>query len=130
MRGACYQRKRVTMVKAQKTLDLLRELQSKGFDDSAFALLHHARLRKWRETIKAHGEYCEKIAKNSGEFLEDSENERVQRRLVWVLAKYEKSGRPNGDSAYFKELSDAAFKGLPPKSSRIGAKMPQSRKPR
>ena len=105
------------MAKAQRTLDLLDQLTSKGFDDSAFWLLHHARLRNWRETISSHREYCENICRNSSEFLADSENERVQRRLAWILAKYEKSGRENGDCAYFRELAEAAFNGLPPKKA-------------
>lgn len=106
------------MAKAQRTLDILDQLTSLGFDDSAFWLVHHARLRNWRETISSHREYCKSICSNTGEFLDDSENERVQRRLAWILAKHEKSGAQSNDSAHFRELAEAAFKGLPPKKGR------------
>lgn len=102
------------MAYAKRTLELLDALTAYGFDDSAFCLLHHFRVRKWRESIAAHRRYCEKIAGNSGQFLDGSENELVQRRLAWVLAKYEKSQKKAGDSKHFRELADASFKGLPP----------------
>jgi len=102
------------MTHTNRTLELLDELTARGFDDSAFWRLHHFRLRKVRETIASHRAYCKKIALNSNQFQDDSENTLVQRRLAWVLAKYEKSGKPNGDTSFFHELADAAFKGLPP----------------
>lgn len=106
------------MTHANRTLELLDELTAKGFDDSAFWRLHHFRLRKARETIASHRAYCKKIVFNSNLFQDESENSLVQRRLAWVLAKYEKSGKPNGDTAYFRELADAAFKGLPPRGKK------------
>lgn len=105
------------MAKAQKTIDLLDQLSKAGFDDSAFWRLHHARLRNWKESISAHRDYCKKIAASSGVFLDDSENERVQRRLAWVLAKHEKSGVQHGDASHFQNLADLAFEGLPPKKA-------------
>lgn len=99
-----------------------------GFDDSAFWLLHHARLRNWRESILSHSEYCEKICSKSGEFEKDSENERVQRRLAWVLAKYAKSGKEIGDREYFRELADAAFVGLPPTKKPVRGKPTTARR--
>lgn len=106
------------MANATRTLHLLDELTAKGFDDSAFWRLHHFRLRKAHETIASHRAYCKKIAHNSDHFQDGSENTLVQRRLAWVLAKYDKSGKPNGDTAYFCELADAAFKRLPPGSKK------------
>ena len=117
------------MAKAKTTIELLDQLMAIGFDDSAFWLLHHARLRNWHETISAHREYCEKIRSGSGEFLADSENERVQRRLAWVLAKHQKSGKPNGDRAHFQSLAEAAFTGLPPKKRTSVDKRKTSRSP-
>lgn len=103
---------------ASHTLNLLSALTTKGFSDAAFWRLHHFRLRDVRETIGSHRSYCQKVAQNTDRFAQGSENILVQRRLAWVLAKYEKSGRSAGDESYFCELADAAFQGLPPGSKK------------
>jgi uracil-DNA glycosylase len=89
----------------KRTLPLLDELQKLGFDDEAFWRLHHFRHRK-RETIARFRAYCEK----SSAFLPDGANERVHRRLAFVLETY----RQPGNTKNLIMLADAAFDKIPP----------------
>src|SRR5260370_15530232 len=76
-------------VDPKRTLALLDELQKLGFNDEAFWRLHHFRHRK-RETIARFPAYCEKTSA----FLPDGANERVHRRLAFVLKTYPEPGKP------------------------------------
>jgi hypothetical protein len=92
-------------VDPKRTLALLDELQRLGFNDEAFWRLHHFR-RRTRETIGRHRAYCEKTSA----FLPDGTNERVQRRLAFVLETY----REPGNTKNLIMLADAAFDKIPP----------------
>jgi hypothetical protein len=92
----------------QDTLNLLDELQTLGFDDSAFALLHHFRERGEPHTIAAHRGYCER----TGEFRADFNNERTQRRLEFVLREYRSAGA-TASPALFSELAERAWAAIP-----------------
>lgn len=98
------------MTSPQETLRLIEKLEALGFTDSAFALLHHSRVRGWHGTIAGHRQYCAK----TGEFQADRENERVQRRLALVLAAYAGGPFQSGSSAVFSALAEAAFAEVPP----------------
>ncbi len=63
------------MLDPQDTLNLLDQLQPLGFDDSAFALLHHFREGGQLHTIAQHRHYCQQ---RTGDFKTDSNNERIQ----------------------------------------------------
>jgi lipopolysaccharide biosynthesis regulator YciM len=93
----------------QDTWNLLDELESLGFDDSAFALLHHFRERGESHAIAAHRRYCEKTA----EFRADLNNERTQRRLELVLRVYKGAGFRSHSHAVFRGLAEAAFAEIP-----------------
>jgi hypothetical protein len=98
------------MTSPERTIELLDQLEALGFDDQAFARLHHFRLKGRRPTISAHRLYCDATSS----FQDAGENELVQRRLELVLKAYRsgvfKSGRPE----VFGALADAAFHELPP----------------
>jgi uracil-DNA glycosylase len=92
-------------VDPKRTLALLDELQKLGFNDEAFWRLHHFRREGRRATIAPHRAYCEKISA----FRPDGTNERVQRRLAFVLKTY----REPGNTKNFIMLADAAFDKIP-----------------
>jgi hypothetical protein len=87
------------------TLLLLDRLESLGFDDDAFAALHHFRNAGRADKIASHRRYCEKTDR----FGADGENERVQRRLRLVLSAYLLAGFESGRSDVFRALAEAAF---------------------
>ena len=91
-------------VNPKQTLALLDELQKLGFDNEAFSRLHHFRHRT-KETIARHRYYCEKTST----FRPDSANERVQRRLAFVLKAYRE---PNNTKTLIM-LADTAFDKIP-----------------
>jgi hypothetical protein len=96
----------------RETLSLLGELESIGFTDEAFRLLHHFRRRtnNHRLTIAAFRSYCEKTSA----FRPDHNNERVQRRLRMVFDNYRQAGFGLGQADKFKSLAEAAFLEIPP----------------
>jgi hypothetical protein len=102
------------MASPRRTIELLDELGELGFNDQAFARLHHFRMKRRKATIRAHYSYCQAIAS----FQNDGENELVQQRLKLVMNAYRsgvfKSGRPE----VFSALADAAFYELPPHGSK------------
>lgn len=97
------------MAEPTNTLLLLDRLESLGFDDAAFAALHHFRNAGRNARISGHRRYCEKTRR----FEHDGENCRVQRRLKLVLAAYVLGGFESGQSAVFRALADAAFAEIP-----------------
>jgi len=92
----------------RRTLDLLNELQKLRFNDEAFWRLHHFRQRKKpkKATIASFRAYCEKTSA----FLVDGTNERVHRRLAFVLENFSK---PYSRKS-FVDLAEAAFDKIPP----------------
>src|SRR6202035_2390436 len=90
-----------------------RRARKLGFNDWAFARLHHFRINGKRATIHAHRKYCEGIASFQG----GGENEVVQRRLELVIDAYRKGGFQSGRSDVFAALADASFHELPPPGS-------------
>lgn len=99
------------MAAAQKTLDLLDELEKLGFTDEAFGRLHHHRVTRNRlDTISAHRRYL--TERRIGELRPGDTNERVQRRLELVLGAYRGGGFSNGGPV-FVALAEAAVQELP-----------------
>lgn len=94
----------------KRSLELLDQLEELGFNDEAFARLHHFRLKNRRDYISAHRRYCEKITS----FKDDGENEGVQRRLARVLHAYRAGSFKSNDPRVFAALADAAFYEIPP----------------
>ena len=94
----------------KKSLELLDNLVALGFTDSAFARLHHFRLKGRRARISGHRKYCKRIESFHG----DGQNERVQRRLKLVLSAYRRGGFHSADQRVFEALADASFYEIPP----------------
>jgi len=84
------------------TLKLLHELENLGFDDEAFALVHHMGHRG--QTIKRHRRYCEKTRK----FVQGSSNTQVQRRLEFVFSAFKGGSLSVGSSELFCKLAEDA----------------------
>lgn len=83
-----------------------------GFDDGAFALLHHFRAEGREEGITRASSYCLR----TGSFRTDGENERLQRRLALVLDAYRGGGFQTGRPEVFAALAEAAWLEIPPNS--------------
>ena len=98
------------MASPQRTLQLLDELQSLGFDDEAFSRLHHFRLKGRKDNIEAHRRYVVE----RGNLIDGDSNDEVQRRLEIVLNAYRGGGFASGSPFVFAYLADAAFAELPP----------------
>lgn len=98
------------MANPKRSLELLDELVLLGFTDEAFALLHHFRVRGWRDTIASHRGYCEKHSL----FQRDGDNERTQCRLEFVLRSYLEGVGSDCGSNIFIELANRAFNEIPP----------------
>lgn len=98
------------MSSTQRTLDLLAELEILGFENSAFATLHHFKaIRGTDDTIEAHRKYCEShLTLRSG-----GTNEKVQRRLALVLDAYTNGGFKSGKKEVFVSLAEAAVNEIP-----------------
>jgi hypothetical protein len=103
------------MTSPKRTIDLLDLLNVLGFDDQAFARLHHFRLKGRKPTISDHRHYCEAITSFQG----DGENELVQRRLELVLNAYRAGGFESRRPEVFGALAEAAFYELPPHGNRM-----------
>lgn len=108
------------MPNSKKTVVLLDALVKLGFDDRAFWRLHHKREatprrpRPERETVGAFRSYCEE----GHEFRRDEENERVHRRLEFVIKVYSNVGFAGGEINVFIALAEAAFIAIPTRQSR------------
>lgn len=98
------------MTSPRRTLDLLDQLEALGFDDKAFAKLHHHRLKGINDTIRKHRDYC----KTQDNLRANDSNEEVQRRLELVLKAYTAAGFNSGSTEVFAALAEAAFNELPP----------------
>ena len=98
------------MTKPSITIILLDELESLGFDNTAFSALHHFREKGRRETIKSHRKYCE----NTRQFKENDNNLQVQRRLRLVLNAYVLGGFESQYPEVFLGLAEAAYKEISP----------------
>ena len=68
----------------RRTVQLIDELVSHGFDNAAFQKLHHLGNAT---TIKAHREYAQRV-----EFQPDGTNVMVERRLEFVYKAYLATG--------------------------------------
>jgi hypothetical protein len=101
------------MASPKRTIELLDQLGKLGFNDQAFASLHHFRVKGRKTTIRAHRTYCEGIVSFQG----DGENELVQQRLKLVLNAYSAGAFNSGRPEVFSALADAAFYELPPRGS-------------
>lgn len=99
------------MASPQRTIELLEQLQSLGFDDAAFAKLHHFRLSGKNDTIAKHRKYVLQQAN----LRENDSNEEVQRRLALVLTTYRNGGFTSRSSSVFQALADAVFHEIPPR---------------
>jgi hypothetical protein len=97
------------MAKPSDSLIVLDRLEQLGFNDKAFAALHHFREGGRRTTIARHRAYCEKTES----FDDAGENERTQRRLKLVLAGYLLGGFSSGNQRVFISLAEAAFAEVP-----------------
>ena len=96
------------MADSSDTLLLLDRLQDLGFDNKAFAELHHFKARGVSTTIKAHYNYCKKPKL----FQDGGTNEVVQRRLRLVLKLYKLGGLSGGSKSFF-HLARAAKEEIP-----------------
>jgi hypothetical protein len=94
------------------TIRLLDELEALGFNDDAFARLHHFWQRPdehpgRRSTINSHRLYCHRTT----HFRPDGNNARLQRRLEVVLERYRQGGFDNPSA--FHALADASVALIP-----------------
>jgi hypothetical protein len=104
------------MTATQRTLDLLTALEKLGFEDSAFATLHHFRsTRGTEDTIEAHRKYCESHLS----LRQDGTNEKVQRRLALVLDAYLGGGFKSGRKEIFLALAEAAVLEIPVETQNV-----------
>lgn len=97
------------MTTSARTLELLAELDALGFDDQAFARLHHWRLKAKAETIRSFKAYAAK----HDEFQADGNNDRVVKRLELVLRACSQGGFKSGRPEVFCALADAAWLEIP-----------------
>jgi hypothetical protein len=93
------------MADPKTTILLLDKLQELGFNNDAFASLHHFKEKGRADTMASHRAYCEK----TGTFQDDSANARVQQRLQLVLSAYLLGGFKSGKPAVFRCLAEAAY---------------------
>lgn len=91
------------------TIDLLKSLRVRGFDDLAFSHIHHWRSIGRTDTIDRHASYCAKTS----EFRPGGNNERVQKRLELVLGACASGGFKSGRQDVFIALAQAAWLEVP-----------------
>lgn len=93
-------------IDSSRTVQLLNELEVLGFNDDAFARLHHFWQRHPKshshETINSHRSYCSRIV----HFRSEDNNARVQRRLEIVLDSYRRYHA--GERSSFSRLAEAS----------------------
>ena len=107
------------MANPQRSIELLDQLEGLGFTNEAFQLLHHSRVRGWRDTIARHRAYCAQVSS----FQRDGDAERDQTRLEFVLQRYRAQRLPPGRSDVFVALANAAFAEIPPRKT-VGKRVP------
>ena len=95
-----------------KTLKLLIELETMGFSNRAFSIVHHSREP---QTIKTHRTYCESHIHSGSHFEKGTggTNALVQRRLEIVLNAYLAGRFTCKSSALFEYLANAALLEIP-----------------
>lgn len=98
------------MTSTKRTLELLDDLEKLGFENSAFAQLHHFRVtRGIDDTIEAHRKYCgEHLSFQPGGL-----NDKVQLRLALVLSAYLCGRFSSGRKEVFVALAKAAVEEIP-----------------
>lgn len=85
--------------RAQRTLELLDELERLGFDEAAFAILH---FKIEGNSLKKHRDYCnDKVQK--GDYLRSKHDCGTQQRLELVLSSHKRNPSTN-----FRELAEQA----------------------
>lgn len=92
-----------------ETLRLLDELQSIGFDNQSFSILHHVE----DESLTKYRSYCERQQAAGAKFLQNASNEHVQLRLAMVLGAFRGGDFPPGVPAVLECLARAAVAALP-----------------
>lgn len=95
-----------------ETLKLLDKLQDLGFNDAAFARLHHKRLKRQYSPHKI--EPFRTYLEQHERFMPNSENELVHKRLAFILKRYRDEGFPPGKTDEFVALAEVSFIEIPP----------------
>jgi hypothetical protein len=93
------------VVDPKTTVLILDRLEALGFNNDAFAALHHFKEKGRADTIASHRSYCNK----TDSFQEGGANARVQQRLKLVLTAYQLGGFTSGRSEVFRCLAEAAY---------------------
>ena len=91
------------------TLRLLDALETSGFDDSAFAVVHH---HQPPQTISEHRNYCNMLA-DGEDCFQTANNQLIQKRLEMILTMYRSGGFSKIKNPVFKLLAAAAILELP-----------------
>jgi hypothetical protein len=86
-------------------LVMLAELKNLGFNDEAFWRVHHFRENSKKERINQFSAYCER----KSQFQLGGTNERVHRRLKFVLTEYRELNLPPNQTTVFIDLAEKAF---------------------
>lgn len=95
-----------------ETFSVLLSLERLGFDDEAFAALHHFKLTRGKnDTIAAHRGYLLKL--RSGFLQEGRNNHKVQRRLIHVLDAAQASMIAMPSPDHFLRWAKAARDSIP-----------------
>jgi hypothetical protein len=90
------------------TIELLDRLKELGLTDESFRLVHHlARKGTKKETIAGMRSYCETVGHLN------LQNERVTKRLEFILNSYRFFDLRPGATAVFDALAEAAWLGIP-----------------
>jgi hypothetical protein len=93
------------MVDTNTTILLLDELEELGFNNDAFAALHHFKEKGRADNIAEYRAFC--IETDS--FQDGSANARIQQRLKLVLTAYQLGGFQSGKPEVFRCLAEAAY---------------------
>ena len=101
------------MASVKRSLELLKELESLGFNNEAFWRLHHYRSRGTRDTIQLHRKYLEKQLAGGIGLRDNDSNEEVQRRLQLVLIWFRRGEFSSDIAGVFAGLAEVAFELVP-----------------
>ncbi|MEX0613228.1 MAG: hypothetical protein WD738_16470, partial [Pirellulales bacterium] len=98
-----------------RTLQLLDELERRGFDDSHLKILHHKGTRG--ESLTSHRKFCEDRMSPFRPFEEGRLDWQVQQRLEFVLREYKALGFDNSEGEEtqenFRQLAEASVIVIP-----------------
>ena len=92
-----------------KSLELLDALGASGFNDQAFAVIHH---HKVPMTIEAHRRYCAMLSED-GDIFKTTNNRLIQKRLEMILTMYRSAGFTGEQNSVFIHLANAALAEVP-----------------